>query len=155
MCDMKGKKPIIVCIIAVVIVVVGIVAAVLCLRPQYPIPGESKEYPIDATMIQLIANPEKYHGKYIRVVGVLQLEYDVQYLGLSKEEIEYWAGNRIWVSINRDTELYANAEKYNGRYVLIEGVFDKKRCSNFGCGSIGKISRCDLMWTEIEREETQ
>jgi len=34
------------------------------------------QQPTDVTLIQLIANPEKFDGKLIRVIGFLRLEFE-------------------------------------------------------------------------------
>jgi len=100
--------------------------------------------PTDVGMVQLLANPEKFHGKFIRVEGFLRLEFEGDALYLHKED--YANGltkNAVWVDMPQDTQH----TKLNMHYVLIEGVFDAKDLGHMGLfsGSIGKISRA-IAW---------
>ena len=46
---------------------------------------ESQE-PIDVSLIQLIANPNEYHGKFVRLIGFCRLEFEGDALFLHREE---------------------------------------------------------------------
>ena len=77
----------------------------------------------DVSMIQLIANPEKYDGKYVRVMGFLRLEFEGNGLYLHREDYEESLyKNGVWVHV---AEIVANRQ-FNMKYVLIEGTFDPK-----------------------------
>ncbi len=45
--------------------------------------------PVDVTLVQLIANPEKFDGKSIRVIGFLRLEFEGNVLYLHREDYEH------------------------------------------------------------------
>ena len=97
-------------------------------------------------MVQLLATPEKYDGKLVRIIGVGNLEFEENYLSLSKEDHEFGAGNSIWIELGDKAIPYEEAKEYNGKYVVVEGFFDKDDCGHFDmfCGSIKDISRYQL-----------
>jgi hypothetical protein len=102
-------------------------------------------------MIQLIANPEKYDGKlvFVKGVGNLQYEGDAVYLNID----DYINGNTLnglWITLDEDVISYEEAKKYNGKYVIIIGEFDKDNKGHFGSwsGSINHITRYDAIKEE-------
>ena len=109
-------------------------------------PNSANQYAKDVTMIQLIAAPEKYDGQLVRVIGVGNLEFEGNCISLSKEDLKYCVGNSIWIELGEKALSYEEAQKYNGEYVIIEGIFDKDDCGHWDmfCGSIKNISRYDL-----------
>jgi len=109
-------------------------------------PNSANQYAKDVTVIQLIATPEKYDGQLVRVIGVGNLEFEGNCISLSKEDLKYGVGNSIWIELGEKTISYEEAKKYNGEYVIIEGVFDKDDCGHMDMfrGSIKNISRYDL-----------
>jgi len=94
--------------------------------------------PLEASIIQLIANPSEYHGKKIMVKGIGNLKYEDTSVYLCIDSWYYLATkNALWVDIDlevNNNELWFNingkrisekdAQKYNGKYVLIVGIFD-------------------------------
>src|SRR5438105_13451797 len=88
--------------------------------------------PFDVSMIQLVAQPEKYHGKFIRVQGFLRLEFEGDALYLHRED--YAKGltkNGVWVDMLENSEHM----KLNMHYVLIEGVFNARDHGHMGLRS--------------------
>lgn len=110
----------------------------------------ANQYAIEVSMVQLLATPEKYHGKLVRVIGVGNLEFEGNYLSLSKEDHAYGVGNSVWIELGNKATPYEKAKKYNGKYVIVEGFFDKDDRGHFDmfCGSIKDISRYEL-WEGI------
>ena len=101
------------------------------------------------SMIQLIAAPQKYHNKLIRVIGVSHIGFESNSIWLNKEHyrnnVIY---NSLWIKPNY-TILKTTAkklQKMNGNYVLIEGYFNQNNKGHFGMyiGTIEEISRFDL-----------
>ena len=112
----------------------------------------------DVTMIQLIATPERYHGKLVRVVGVGNLEFEGNAIYLSKDDISYQVYNAVWLDFDNNTTLsYAEAKKHNGKYVIVEGIFDKDHSGHMGLfhGAITNITRYELNLAEVELAETE
>ena len=141
------------------IVIIAIISALLCalIGIQYfeKILIESgyqdginpaNQYAIDVSIVQLLATPEKYDGKLVRVIGVGNLEFEGDYLSLNKEDYAYSAGNSIWIELGEKAISYNEAKEYNGKYVIVEGFFDKNDRGHLAmfCGSIKNISRYQL-----------
>lgn len=109
-------------------------------------PASGNRSTADVSVIELIATPEKYDGKLIRVIGVGSLEDKKNCIALSKDDLKYGAGNSIWLQWDRYEHSYDQARQYNGKYVIVEGVFDKDDCGykDMFHGSIKEISRYEL-----------
>jgi len=100
------------------------------------------------SLVRLIANPDKYHNRKVRIIGVAHLEFETNGVYLTKEHCEERIHkNGLW--IESDYEALKTTEdklaSYNGKYVLMEGVFDKNCTGHFGMwsGGLVKISRYD------------
>ena len=98
--------------------------------------------PIDVSMVRLIATPERFDGKSIRVIGFLHLEFEGNALYLHETDFCHSIfANAIWVGVGWPPD-----DKYVARsdsYVLLEGVFDarsKGHMSMFG-GSVRNVIR--------------
>jgi hypothetical protein len=104
------------------------------------------EQPVDVSLIQLIANPEKFDGKHIRVIGFLRIEFEGNALYLHRED--YQIGllkNAIWVDVT--PEMEKQSSKLDKQYVLLEGIFSANEKGHWGSfsGSIKRINRA-MLW---------
>jgi hypothetical protein len=110
---------------------------------------------VNVSIISLIATPEKYHGKKVRVIGYFQ--YDEAYLRnifLHKEDSEKSIlKNSFWIffpkGISGDSvERYKG---YNQQYVILEGIFDmhNQGPSSLFSGAIKEVTRLEL-WDKIK-----
>ena len=122
--------------------------------------GKANHQCLDTSLIQLIANPDKYHGELVRVIGVVKIEFEGNQIFTSKEHYEYSISkNALWINLNSDCLGVSKEElkKYNGQYVLIEGIFDKNNTGHMGMnsGSINNISRFDLWEKTIKKIKRQ
>src|SRR5271169_6128251 len=80
------------------------------------------EEPVDVTLVQLIANPEKFDGKLVRVIGFLRLEFEGNVLYLHREDYENAIlGDGIWVDVT--PEITKQKKTLNMHYVVLEGIF--------------------------------
>lgn len=113
----------------------------------------ANQYAIEVSIVQLLAAPEKYDGKLVRVIGVGNLDIEVNYISLSKEDYAYGAGNSIWIELRKKAISYDKAKEYNGKYVIVEGFFDKDDRGHFDmfCGSIKDISRYELWERDFDK----
>ena len=98
--------------------------------------------PLDVSMIQLIATPEKFHGKFVRIIGYLRLEFEGNGLYLHRED--YLAAinkNGIWFDVTLET--MKNPKKFTDRYVLVEGTFSARSYGHLGLwsGTISEVKR--------------
>jgi hypothetical protein len=93
-------------------------------------------------MVQLIANPEKYDGKSVRIIAFLNLEFEGNALYLHREDYEKsLPTNAIWISL---TDQQENSSKtLSGGYVLVEGTFRARDRGHLGmfAGSVEQITR--------------
>jgi len=115
----------------------AVVVALMCLWTSAE-PSELK----DVSMIQLIANPQQYDGKPIRVIAFLNLEFEGNALYLHREDFDKsLLSNAVWISLD-DLQI-RTSKKFSGRYVLVEGVFSAKDRGHLGIfsGSIQQVTR--------------
>jgi hypothetical protein len=128
----------------------ALVCILLLTAPVVPI---SAEEPVAVTMVQLIANPQKFDGKVIRVIGFLRLEFEGNALYLHREDFENAIlGDSIWVNVNPEITKQSNA--LNMHYVILEGFFssrDHGHMSMFS-GTITQIRRAQI-WPSHRRAE--
>lgn len=99
------------------------------------------------SIINLIATPEKYDKRVVRIKGFLNLEFEGNAIYLNKED--YTLGidkNAIWIDTNSaiDSAHYYNC---NHQYVIIEGTFimNNKGHNDSYSGAITKVARVDLL----------
>jgi hypothetical protein len=58
----------------------------------------SQKQPESVSIIRLIATPEKYHGKFVRVEGYLHNQFENSAIYLSKDDADHLIGkNALWV----------------------------------------------------------
>jgi hypothetical protein len=89
---------------------------------QKPAPPEVRSRQDDrVSIVQVLANPDEFDGKAVRLFGYLQLEFETYALWLHREDrVHALLPNRI------DLEASACAdevEQVNERYALLEGTF--------------------------------
>jgi hypothetical protein len=116
----------------------------ILLLASITIPTSGRQ-PIDVTMVQLIANPEKFDGKLVRVIGFLRLEFEGDALYLHREDYEISIlGNGIWVDAT--PEINKQSKILNMHYVLLEGTFSAKDRGHMGMwsGALKHITRCEV-----------
>lgn len=80
----------------------------------------SQEQPVAVSLIQLIANPDVYHGKRVRLIGFCHFEFEGNALYLHKEDFDnHILQNAVW--LDADMNKFG---KTNNMYVVVEAVFD-------------------------------
>ena len=96
------------------------------------------------SFISLIANPEKYAGRKIWVIGFATLEFEGNVLYLSREAAEINdMTSAIWLDV---AGLKANPQAYDHKYVLITGTFNAENRGHIGmfAGTVEAISEIRL-----------
>lgn len=118
--------------------------------------SDGVHHPIDVTMTQLLATPERYDGKLVRVKGVGNLEFEGNALYLSEQDWKHFTNAAVWINLG-DEISYEEAQKYNGKYVLVEGIFDQEDKGHMGLfhGAISDVSRYELSWTYSWQEDSE
>ena len=107
------------------------------------------EMPKDVSIVQLLATPEKFNGKLVRVFGFLRLEFEGDALYFHKEDYEQGlTRNALFVympegSEPRPKDVPGNTESINSHYVLMEGIFHGDVHGHMGLfgGGIKQITR--------------
>lgn len=106
--------------------------------------------PINVTLVQLIASPEKFDGRLIRVIGFLRLEFEGDVLYLHREDYENAIlGDGVWVDTT--PAIMKQKTTLNMNYVLLEGVFSSGDRGHMGMwsGTIKQIRRVQL-WRSVK-----
>jgi hypothetical protein len=107
-------------------------------------PGSSSRQPLSVSLVQLIAAPNDFNGKYVRVQGFVCIEHEGTAIYLHREDWEHMlTRNGLWLAANETTPEGSREEAVNGRYALIEGRFvaEKKGHRGLWSGSIEEITR--------------
>jgi hypothetical protein len=121
-----------------------LIALVFTLTTLLVAPIQAQQ-PTDVTLVQLIANPEKFEGRLIRVIGFLRLEFEGNVLYLHREDYENAIlGDGIWVDVT--PAITKQSATINMHYVLLEGVFNSSDRGHMGMwsGTIKQIRRAEL-----------
>jgi len=95
----------------------------------------------NTSILQLIANPQKFDKKTVRFQGVVNIEFERNGIYLSKEHWENSVTScGIWLDI--DPKLAKSRKWANGKYFIIEGVFHAEDKGHMGLwmGSISNIT---------------
>ena len=128
-----------------------IASVVLCanlsgqVRGYFPKPGPD-DTAQDVSLIQLIAQPEKFDGKPIRFIGFLRVEFEGNAIYLHREDFDHGiSSNGVWIDIPTDMTKYQKDE-VNMRYVICAGVFRASDHGHMGMfsGAITNVRRLQL-----------
>lgn len=102
--------------------------------------------PLDVSMVKLVATPDQFDGKLIRVSGFLNIEFENMELYMHKED---WAHgltkNGVWLDL--DSESRRKYSSLNQHYVFVEGIVDSKHFGHMGATSatLIKIRRVERL----------
>ena len=96
----------------------------------------------EVSMIQLIATPERFDGKAIRLIAYLNLEFEGDALYLHREDFDK-GNSKNAVSLLLNDQQTRSAQKLSRGYVLVEGVFSSNDRGHFGMfsGSVQRVTR--------------
>jgi hypothetical protein len=123
-----------------------------------PSPSSKRSNPVDSkemivpfknesiSLISLIANPQKYNQRKVRVKGFLNLEFEGDAIYLHKEDYELGIDkNGLWIDIKRGQFDSTKNKSCNQHYVILEGIFEmqNKGHENAYSGAITRISRLE------------
>jgi len=104
--------------------------------------GECAVYGV--SMLQLLANPDKFDGSRVRVVGYIHFEADHDAIYLHREDEEqHLFKNGSWVSLAPGVSF----EGCQDAYVMIEGVYrarNEGRMSRWS-GAVTHVTRCQKL----------
>jgi hypothetical protein len=105
--------------------------------------------PLTVSLIHLIAHPERYDGKRVRVAGFLCLEFEGTCLFLHREDRDHCLfQNALWVSVRYGDLTQDRAKELHHRYVTIVGTFRRDVtghlavCRNGGICEVSEYRLC-------------
>jgi len=96
----------------------------------------------DVSLVQLIANPKDYDGKFVRVVGFVSMEFEGNAIYLHEDDYRHSIfKNGLWIGLTDD--MQKNKADLDKRYLVIEGTFNANEYGHMGAwsGTIEKITR--------------
>ncbi|MFZ6656925.1 hypothetical protein [Undibacterium sp. TJN19] len=108
-----------------------------------PVTEEGRCTLYTVSIIDLIANPERYDGKSVLVSGFLNVEFEGNGLYLHEDDFRHnISHNGIWVSVPRN--WLETSKCKNQSYVSLRGVFNAGNRGNMNAwsGSIEAIASC-------------
>lgn len=94
------------------------------------------------SMIELIANPDKFDNKTVMVSGFMHLEFESNVLYLHPEDYRMsMLKNGIWLRLNDYLETNIKLDDFNDQYVCLSGIFNAKQGGHGGrySGSIEEV----------------
>jgi len=86
------------------------------------------------SIVQLIANPEKYDGKVVQVTGFLRLEFEGNAIYLHEDDYRHGI-TKNGLMVVRNLKVDEKADKFDLHYVVLEGTFDAGNHGNMGLNS--------------------
>ncbi len=114
---------------------------------EAPDPKEAK-WPEEVSLIRLIANPQEFDGRFVRVFGYLHMEFERDAIFLRKEDCEQWLEiNSLSIGVSR-AEMKKDMQNLSDRYVLLEGKFHYRKGDSKG--TIWRIQRVEPHFTSEE-----
>jgi hypothetical protein len=122
----------------------------LCLTSGFAA-GTVRHDAMGVSLIRLIAAPQEYANRVVRVMGYLKIEFEGNAIYLHQEDREHGLyKNGLW--LEAPGEMMKELQKLSGRYVLIEGVFEPKNTGHGGLfsGAIIDINRAQAWGTRGE-----
>jgi hypothetical protein len=96
---------------------------------------------ISVSLITLIANPDRYEGKVVRVIGFVQLEFEGNAIYLHEEDFRRAiTDNALWMDVPQGFRGYES-----GSYAIVEGTFTTKSHGHMGLfsGEIKNVTRLE------------
>jgi hypothetical protein len=98
------------------------------------------------SLVRLIATPEAFDGKRVRVFGYVRVEHEGTAVYLHREDYKHGlAKNGLWLGMNDSAPAGSREAAVNNRYALIEGRFSAKEHGHLGLwsGSIKEVTRAE------------
>ncbi|KFN41341.1 hypothetical protein [Arenimonas oryziterrae] len=101
------------------------------------------EDPINVSIIQLLATPEKFEGKLILVRGYVHFEFEGNGIYLHREDYEHGlTSNGLWVDARECSQF--NGKSFKSGYAYVAGRFTARERGHMGMwsGEIQQVQRC-------------
>ena len=136
----------------IMVLVLGILApnSTAQLKGYFPKPGPD-DAAQDVSLIQLVAQPEKFDGKRVRLIGFLRLEFEGNAIYLHREDFERSISrNGLWINVPTDMTKHQQDE-VNMHYVICVGVFRAERHGHMDLfsGEMSDVRRLEVWpWSD-------
>jgi hypothetical protein len=121
------------------------------IKGYFPKPGPDETVQ-DVSLLQLIAQPEKFEGKRVRFIGFVRIEFEGNAIYLHREDFDHGiTKNGLWVALPADMTKQQQDE-VNMHYVICVGVFTAKWQGHMGLfsGEIRNVRRLQL-WSDPDQ----
>lgn len=121
-------------------------AAAGLVGPKCEASAASGKCTYDVSLVELIARPDEFHGKVVRVIGYVRLEFEGNAIYLSKESYDAAISrNGLWIDPPAGSPLAKKGAVWGPRYAIVEGRFDASDHGHMGMfsGTITDTSRLD------------
>ncbi len=127
---------------------------VFLLALSTPLSGEprTEEAVMDCSLINLVATPERFHGKKVRVIGYAVVEFEQHVLYLSETDADRLISrNGVWLSLDEKAPP-GTLKGMNREYAIVVGIFDMNVRGHgaMNSGNIKQIERMDR-WVRPEK----
>jgi hypothetical protein len=99
------------------------------------------------SLVALLADPQRFHGKEVTIIGYAHLEFEGCTLCLSRSDSENVIAPNC---VALDLPLRPEFTSLSNRNVLVRGIFDAKKGADIYPGSLTRISRYEA-W--LRRDE--
>ena len=106
----------------------------------------------DVSLIQLLANPQAYNNKRIRLVGFLHLEFEGNVLYFHSEDFQYaLTKNGLWINVPKDM-TQEQKKAVNDQYVICTAQFVASMHGHMGLnsGELADVTRLEV-WSPHPR----
>ena len=106
----------------------------------------------DVSLIQLIANPQTYGHKRVRITGFLHLEFEGDVIYLHSEDFRFGlTKNALWIDVPKDM-TQEQRKAVNDQYVICTGRFVANMHGHMGLnsGEISDVTRLEV-WSPHPR----
>lgn len=126
-------------------------AALLLLNIGFS-PWAHAEGPRTIPMQELLADPGRFEGQRVRVVGFLRLEFERNAIYLTRDDFNNSASEHA-ILLDLTNAQLRSSSKLNHGHVIVEGVFRAKDIGHGGMwtGSLKPVARLS-MWRKPRRK---
>lgn len=130
------------------LLLMGVLLAVGCEGPKdrAATNSEAQRRAQPVSLIQLIASPDRFDGRLVRVQGFGVIQYEAMGVFHSAEDADY--GNTkdgIWLEL--DTEQVGRYRHASGREIIVEGIFSEGMKGHLSAwsGALTKVRRLEVL----------
>ncbi len=116
---------------------IAILAGLIC----YAQPPRDEQV-VDVSLIRLIASPEQFQGKRVRVIGYCRMEHEGNAIYIHSDFAKYGVTrNALW--LEPSAEMKTNEGKIDQCYILVEATFDIRNQGHqrLFSGTLSEITR--------------